>query len=125
MSTNLPPLVPASASELVQPVLPIAGAPLRWQEHTPARLWAGRAGMSYRTATALELRRDHAAAFDAVHAELDLLRDLGAYFVRQFGLFEVWTEATSKTEYLARPDLGRRLNSEAKDSLWKRCPRGA
>ena len=81
--------------------------------------------MSYRTATALDLRRDHATAVDAVHAELDLIRDLGADFVRQFGLFEVSTEATSKTEYLARPDLGRRLNSEAKDSLWKRCPRSA
>ncbi len=81
--------------------------------------------MSYRTGTALELRRDHAAAVDAVHAELDLIRDLGADFVRQFGLFEVSTAATSKTEYLSRPDLGRRLNSKAKDLLWKRCPRGA
>ena len=81
--------------------------------------------MSYRTATALELRRDHAAAVDAVYAELDVMRDLGADFVRQFGLFELSTEARSKTEYLARPDMGRRFNSEAKDSLWKRCPRGA
>lgn len=93
--------------------------------HTSARLWVGRSGVSYRTGTALELRRDHAAAVDAVHAELDLIRDLGADFVRQFGLFEVSTAATSKTEYLSRPDLGRRLNADAKDLLWKRCPRGA
>ena len=73
----------------------------------------------------MELRRDHAAAVDAVHAELDLMRDLGADFVRQFGLFEVTTAAASKTEYLARPDLGRRLSSVAKDLLWKRVPRGA
>ena len=39
---------------------------------TPARLLVGRAGPAYRTATALELRHDHAAAVDAVHAELDL-----------------------------------------------------
>lgn len=102
-----------------------ADATLRTTEHTPARLWTGRAGVSYRTGTELELRRDHAAAVDAVHAELDLIRDLGADFVRQFGLFEVSTAATSKTEYLSRPDLGRRLNSEAKDLLWKRCPPGA
>lgn len=94
-------------------------------EHTPARLWVGRAGVSYRTETALELRRDHAAAVDAVHAELDLIRDLGADFVRQFGLFEVSTSAVSKTEFLARPDLGRRLSTEANDLLWKRCPHGA
>ncbi|MFM9966296.1 MAG: ethanolamine ammonia-lyase subunit EutC [Planctomycetaceae bacterium] len=98
---------------------------LRWQEHTPARLWTGRAGVSYRTSTSLELRRDHSAAVDAVQAELDLTRDLGAEFVRQFGLFEVSTEATSKTSYLARPDLGRCLNDEAHDRLWKCCPRGA
>ena len=102
-----------------------ADATLRTVEHTPARLWTGRAGVSYRTNTALELRRDHAAAVDAVHAELDLIRDLGADFVRHFGLFEVSTAAASKAEYLSRPDLGRRLNSEAKDSLWKRCPHGA
>ena len=47
-------------------LLPIAA-------QTPARLWTGRAGVSYRTRTALELRRDHAAAVDAVHAELNLL----------------------------------------------------
>ena len=103
----------------------VVGTSLRWIEHTPARLWAGRAGVSYRTGTALELRRDHAAAVDAVHAELDLVRDLGADFVRQFGLFEVTTAVASKMEYLARPDLGRRLSLESKELLWKRCPRDA
>jgi ethanolamine ammonia-lyase small subunit len=125
MSTNPQPSTPQPAADLVQPAPAVAGEVLRWQDHTPARLWTGRSGVSYRTGTALELRRDHAAAVDAVHAELELTRDLGADFVRQFGVFEVSTEATSKTEYLARPDLGRRLNDEAKDFVWKRCPRGA
>ena len=113
----------AAKTELVQSAT--ADGILRWQDHTPARLWTGRAGVSYRTETALELRRDHAAAVDAVHTELDLKRDLGAEFVRQFGLFEVSTGASSKTEYLARPDLGRRLHVSAKEILWKRCPHGA
>lgn len=95
------------------------------ETHTPARVWVGRAGVSYRTSTALELRRDHAAAVDAVHAELNLIQDLGADFVRMFGLFEVSTAAMSKAEHLSRPDCGRRLNVDAKDLLWKRCPRGA
>lgn len=125
MSENPQTTDPSAATELAQPATTLAAGTLRWQEHTPARLWTGRAGVSYRTGTALELRRDHAAAVDAVHAELDLIRDLGTDFVRQFGLFEVSTEATTKTEYLARPDLGRRLNAEAKDLLWKRCPRDA
>ena len=106
MSENSPAEPTASASELAQPAAAVVTGTLRWQEHTPARLWTGRAGVSYRTSTALELRRDHAAAVDAVHKELDLARDLDAEFVRQFGLFEVSTEATSKTEFLARPDLG-------------------
>jgi ethanolamine ammonia-lyase small subunit len=77
---------------------------------TPARLLVGRAGSAYRTQTQLELRRDHAAALDAVHAELDLRRDLGADDVERWRLFEVATRAGSKAEYLMRPDLGRLLS---------------
>src|SRR5437764_12916920 len=76
---------------------------------TPARLLVGRAGPAYRTATQLELRQDHAAALDAVHAELDLDRDFDREFVTHWQLFEVSTLAGSKAEYLLRPDLGRRL----------------
>jgi ethanolamine ammonia-lyase small subunit len=80
---------------------------------TPARILAGRAGGSYRTETLLRLRADHAAARDAVIAELDLERDLGRDFVDRWGLFEVVTEARSKQEYLLRPDLGRSLGEAA------------
>lgn len=91
---------------------------------TPARLLVGRAGPSYRTATQLELRRDHAAALDAVHAEVDLERDLGIDLVRRFHLFEVRTRAESKQEYLLRPDLGRRLDDAAWQWIRKECPSG-
>lgn len=91
---------------------------------TPARLLAGRVGTSYRTATQLALREDHAAAVDAVHAEIDLMRDLGSEFVAHWALFEVRTRARSKAEYLLRPDLGRLLDDEA-DGLLGDCPRGA
>src|SRR5947199_6563753 len=77
---------------------------------TPARILTGRAGPAYRTATQLELRQDHAAALDAVHAELDLEPDLGKAFVERWALFEVSSCARSKSEYLLRPDLGRRLS---------------
>jgi ethanolamine ammonia-lyase small subunit len=91
---------------------------------TPARILVGRAGPSYRTATQLELRRDHAAALDAVHAEVEIERDLGIDLVQRFQLFEVRTRAASKEEYLLRPDLGRRLNDAARQLIRKECPAG-
>jgi ethanolamine ammonia-lyase small subunit len=91
---------------------------------TPARILTGRAGPSYRTATQLELRRDHAAALDAVHAEVEMERDLGIDLVRRSQLFEVRTRAGSKEEYLLRPDLGRRLEDAARELIRKECPAG-
>jgi ethanolamine ammonia-lyase small subunit len=92
---------------------------------TPARLLLGRAGASYTTAAQLQLREDHAAARDAVMQELNLETHLGADFVNRWKLFEVATQARSKTEYLARPDLGRRLSDAARSSVAERCPAGA
>jgi ethanolamine ammonia-lyase small subunit len=84
---------------------------------TPARVLAGRVGTSYRTDTQLALREDYAAAVDAVHAEIDPGRDLGAEFLERWGLIAVATCARSKAEYLLRPDLGRRLDREAVEAL--------
>jgi ethanolamine ammonia-lyase small subunit len=89
--------------------------------HTPARVLVGRAGLAYRTATQLELRRDHAAAVDSVQAELDLTRDFGP-LVEEMGLVLVQSCAASKEEYLLRPDLGRRLNEVAAALVRDRCP---
>src|SRR5437016_10176343 len=89
---------------------------------TPARVLVERAGAAYRTSTQLELRQAHAAARDAVRAELDLERDLGTKFVAQWDLFEVSTNARNKDEYLLRPDFGRRLNEAAQRQIQARCP---
>jgi ethanolamine ammonia-lyase small subunit len=86
-----------------------------FRARTPARLFVGRAGPGYRTATQLELRGDHAAAVDAVHAELDL----------RLALLEVTTCARDKQEYLMRPDLGRRLSEAARAAVVRDCPREA
>jgi ethanolamine ammonia-lyase small subunit len=102
--------------------------PTIWEQvraRTPARILTGRAGSAYRTATYLELRRDHAAARDAVVAEFDLVADLGTAFVAEWGLFEVATLARTKAEFLLRPELGRSLNPAARDELARRCPGGA
>lgn len=94
------------------------------RERTPARILAGRAGAAYRTSTQLELREAHAAARDAVRAELDLDAVFGAAFLTRWKLFEVCTEARSKEEYLLQPGMGRRLNEAARRELAERCSQG-
>src|SRR2546423_15199986 len=74
---------------------------------TPARLIVGRAGAAYRTGTQLELRAAHANARDAVRAELDLDKTLGAAFVKQWGLIEDCTRANSKAEFLLQTHMSR------------------
>jgi ethanolamine ammonia-lyase small subunit len=92
---------------------------------TPARILVGRAGPSYRTETQLALRLDHAAALDAVHAEVAVKADFGSDFVLRWQLLEVQTRAAGKGEYLMRPDLGRRLCESARAEVAAQCPRGA
>ena len=91
---------------------------------TPARLLAGRSGAAYRTITQLELRQAHAAARDAVRAQLNLLTDFGEDFVRKWNLFELFSQAASKEEYLLRPDLGRHLNHASRIEVNRRCITG-
>jgi ethanolamine ammonia-lyase small subunit len=104
---------------------------LEWPEivmkiraRTPARLIVGRSGAAYRTSTQLELRVAHANARDAVRAELELEKQLGADFVKQWGLFEVCTRARSKDEFLLQPPLGRSFNVASRSDLSKRCSPG-
>ncbi len=99
---------------------------------TPARLLAGRSGAAYRTNTQLDLREAHAAARDAVRAELNLFIGTGIDtgngpgddFARKLNLFEVCSRAASKDEYLLRPDLGRHLNDASRAELSRRCTTG-
>jgi len=89
---------------------------------TPARIFVERSGLAYRTQTWLGLRQDHALAVDAVHAEFDLERDFSPEFAAKENLFSVQTQASSKQEYLLRPDLGRQLCEQARHELTTRCP---
>ena len=96
----------------------------RIRSRTPARLLVGRAGAAYRTGTQLELREAHAAARDAVRAELDLETTFGADFVKRWRLFEVCTQATLKDVFLLQPDLGRHFNDASRAELQRRCSSG-
>jgi ethanolamine ammonia-lyase small subunit len=96
----------------------------RIRARTPARLLAGRAGAAYRTDTQLELREAHAAARDSVRAELNLESAFGAAFIKEWGLFDAYTEAAYKDQFLLRPDLGRRFSAASRTEILQRCPSG-
>jgi ethanolamine ammonia-lyase small subunit len=93
----------------------------RIRARTPAWILLGRAGAAYRTQTQMDLRAAHAAARDAVRAEIDAKSALGAAFVEEWSLFEACTQARSKDEFLLRPDLGRRFNLAARQALPEHC----
>ena len=90
--------------------------PLR--EITAARLSLGAGSGAVSTQEQLRFQMDHALARDAVHAAMDV-----AWLVR--GLREREVESVvlrsavtgGRTEYLRRPDLGRRLAVESRDVL--------
>ncbi|AVZ40770.1 MULTISPECIES: ethanolamine ammonia-lyase subunit EutC [unclassified Dietzia] len=85
--------------------------PSFWDElrrSTRARIGLGRTGDSLPTRRVLEFRSAHAAARDAVHMPLDV--GALAAQVREIGIGEpavVTSRASSRGEYLRRPDLGR------------------
>lgn len=89
----------------------------RLRELTPARVALGVAGASLPTKALLEFTLDHARARDAVHAAFDadgLLEGLAAL---GFDALHVSSRAPGRKDYLARPDLGRRLDDDSKARL--------
>lgn len=87
---------------------------------TPARIALGRSGASLPTREVLRFGMAHAQARDAVHAPFDAddvagrLAQLGPEVIR------VDSAAGSREAYLRRPDLGRRLSSESRQTLMAR-----
>jgi ethanolamine ammonia-lyase small subunit len=89
---------------------------------TPARIFVER-GASYTTKMALELRGDHARAVDAVWTEFDLHKDFPVDFVARWELFEISSQAESKSQFLLRPDLGRKLSVAGRTLIAQSCVR--
>ena len=90
------------------------------RELTPARVGLGRAGASLPTEALLAFTLDHARARDAVHAAFDgraIASGLGALGLEAS---EVASLAHSRKDYLARPDLGRKLDAGSQHLLASR-----
>ena len=87
------------------------------RRHTGARIALGRAGGSLPTRAVLDFAMAHAAARDAVHAEVDwdrLAADLAGIGVASVRLASA---AGDRNAYLQRPDLGRRLDDASREVL--------
>lgn len=107
-------IVPSDLPELVRKI----------RERTPARLLAGRVGAAYRTQTQIELREAHAAARDAVRAEISIESVFDGAFTQRWKLFEVSTTAIAKNDFLLRPDLGRHFSDSSRAKIRESCPTG-
>jgi len=84
-------------------------------ETTPARIGVWRTGVRPLTKTMLELRRDHAAAVDAVYGEVS------QEILDEFSLFSVETLYDNTENYLKRPDMGRIITQQGAALLRERC----
>ena len=92
---------------------------------TQARLMLSRQGGSYTTRVQVGLRQDHAAAIDAVWRELVPATDWGAAFCGAWQILETTSAATTKEEYVRRPDLGRIFSAASREAIAAGCPAGA
>lgn len=90
---------------------------------TAARVSLGRSGGGMPTRAAQAFLLDHARAREAVWSGMDSASLRAALADLPNGLVEVASEATDRSTYLRRPDLGRRLSSTSKASL-ALMPRG-
>ena len=89
----------------------------RLRELTPARVALGLAGASLPTKALLEFALDHARARDAVHAAFDADGLLEGLAGLGLNAISVSSRAPGRRDYLARPDLGRRLDDDSRGRL--------
>src|SRR3954463_10838107 len=96
---------------------PSSRSMLDLRELTPARVGLGRAGASLPTKALLEFTLDHARARDAVHAGFDRAGIVSGLQGLGLAALEVGSEASTRQDYLRRPDLGRTLDRDSRQIL--------
>ncbi|MDO6564985.1 ethanolamine ammonia-lyase subunit EutC [Amphritea sp. 1_MG-2023] len=91
-----------------------------WQalrRYTDARIAQGRAGVSVPTEALLAFQMDHASARDAVHLALQVEPLVEQLQTAGYETLRLHSQAADRSEYLQRPDLGRRLSSASANTL--------
>ncbi|MCG2577239.1 ethanolamine ammonia-lyase subunit EutC [Dechloromonas sp. XY25] len=84
---------------------------------TPARIALGRAGCALPTGEVLRFGLAHAQARDAVHLPLDIARLEAELTAAGFASRRVHSAAPDRRTYLLRPDLGRQLRADDRETL--------
>jgi ethanolamine ammonia-lyase small subunit len=95
----------------------------RMRAATPARIALPRAGAAIATPAHLAFQLAHARARDAVHAPFDSDSLLEGLRERGLAALSLHSAAADRATYLARPDLGRRLDSASRSAI-ETAPRG-
>jgi len=88
-----------------------------WRQATPARLALGRAGAGMPTDEVLRFGWAHAMARDAIHAALDVDALEASLRAEGWEVARARSRAPDRTDYLRRPDLGRRLAEDDAQGL--------
>jgi ethanolamine ammonia-lyase small subunit len=104
--------------------VPVGNVPwTRMREATPARIGLARAGASIATQEHLAFQLAHARARDAVHEPLDPGPLIDRCRERGLEAVRLHSAAADRHAYLARPDLGRRLDDPSRAAV-AALPRG-
>ncbi|MCC6746699.1 MAG: ethanolamine ammonia-lyase subunit EutC [Deltaproteobacteria bacterium] len=107
----------SAARFVLPPPLPVknAAALAELRRATPALVGVGRAGLRYRTETLLDFLTRFAVAKAAVESQVP------AGWAEQHGMLPLETEAETPEQFLARPDLGRKLSAASMRAVAERC----
>jgi ethanolamine ammonia-lyase small subunit len=102
------------------PISASAPAPDPWdglKAFTAARIALGRTGTSIPLREALAFKLAHAQAREAVYSVLETDRLLAELAAFSGPVLRVSSQATTRPDYLQRPDLGRQLNDDSRTAL--------
>ena len=87
------------------------------KQFTEARIGLGHTGTSIPVRQSLEFKLAHAHARDAVYSEMDAPGLINKLKIFNLPVAELHSQATSRAQYLQRPDMGRRLNEASAENL--------
>lgn len=109
-----------------KPMLESLVTPDPWaklRQITSARIALGRAGGSLPTEPLLDFQLAHARARDAVHLNFEVEDLQGLLQAGGYPVLRVHSQASNRTAYLRRPDLGRCLDPSSREVLKEFHPR--